>query len=54
MKYLIAVTIESDKSLSAENLQHIKSLVEETVIENLDMPDGVSVFLGTRVTKESD
>jgi hypothetical protein len=54
MKYRITVDIESDKKLNPSNLQQVKSMVEETVIENMKMPDGANIFVNSKVTKESD
>lgn len=54
MKYLIAISIETDKAINAKNLQHVKSMAEESVIEHLAMPEGVSVFVNAKVTKQSD
>ena len=52
MKYKITVDIDSSEKLSAKNLQQVKSMVEKTVIENLTTPNGVDVFINTKVTKE--
>ncbi|NLI14565.1 hypothetical protein [Pelotomaculum propionicicum] len=54
MKYRITVDIDSSIKLNPKNLQQVKSLVEETVIENMKMPNGASVFINSRVTKESE
>lgn len=52
MKYKITIDIECSTSLRAVNLQNVRSLVEETVIENLPIPDGEVMFVNTKVTKE--
>lgn len=54
MKYRITVDIEADKKLSPSNLQRVKSVVEETVIENMQMPGGANIFVNSKVTKESN
>lgn len=54
MKYKITVDIESTEKLNPYNLQQVKSMVEEIVIENLNMPVCGGVYINTRVTKESD
>ena len=54
MKYKITVDIESSEKMNASNLQQVKSMVEETVIENLRMTKSAVIFVNTKVTKESD
>lgn len=54
MKYRIMVEIECSKKLRAVNLQKVKSIVEETVIENLSIPKDGVMFVNTKVTNESD
>jgi hypothetical protein len=53
LKYKITIDIECSTSLRAVNLQNVKSLVEETVIENLPIPDGEVMFINTKLTNES-
>lgn len=52
MKYKITVDIDSSEKLNPSNLQTIKYMVEETVIENLEMPKDVGIFITSKVTKE--
>ena len=52
MKYKITVDIGSSEKLNPRTLQTIKHMVEETVIENLEMPKGASVFVNSKVTKD--
>jgi len=52
MKYKITVEIDASNSLEPKNLQKVKGMVEETVIENLKIPNGVTMFVNTKVTKE--
>lgn len=53
MKYKITVDIECSSSLKAVNLQKVKSLIEETVIENLPIPSGEVMFVNLKLTNES-
>lgn len=54
MKIRITIDIDSNGKLNPRNLQEIKMLVEETVIENLRMPEGIKLFINSKVTKEKD
>lgn len=51
MKYTITITIDSDKILKASNLQHVKTMAEEAVIENMIMQSDTNIFINSRVTK---
>lgn len=51
MKYKITIDIDSSEKLNPKNLQQVKSMVEEVLIENLNMPNGVNIFINTKVTK---
>lgn len=53
MKYKITIDIECSASLKAVHLQKVKSMVEETVIENLAIPEGEVMFVNTKLTNES-
>lgn len=54
MNYKIIIDIESSDKLNPANLQHVKSMAEEALIENLKIPNGVSVFVNSKVTKENE
>lgn len=54
MKYKIVVEIESDMNLNPKNLQRVKSMAEETVIENMKMPLGACIFINSKVSKEDN
>lgn len=54
MKYKIVVEIECSEKLRAVSLQKVKSMVEETVIENLLIPKDGVMFVNTKLTNESD
>jgi len=53
MKYKISADIASSKKLSPMNLQEVKVMVEETIIENLRTPEGTTIYINMKVTKES-
>jgi len=53
MHYKITIDIECSTSLKAVQLQEVKAMVEETVIENLIIPNGEVMFVNTKLTNES-
>ena len=53
MHYKITIDVECSTSLKAVQLQEVKAMVEETVIENLIIPNGEVMFVNTKLTNES-